>query len=83
MPRVRCDRGSQPKRVGVDHAAVDKPRLAKREGAGLVKDDGFDFGAAFERTAVLEHDALLEQTPRGNDLHHGNGEAERAGTCDD
>ena len=49
----------------------------------LSKTDGVDFGEALERAAILDHDALLEQAPRGNDLHHGNGEAERAGTGDD
>ena len=80
---MRRDRGSQRKRVGVDRAAVDQPRLAERESAGLVEDDGVDFGEAFQRAAILDHDALLEQAPRGNDLHHGNGEAERAGARDD
>ena len=39
MPRVRGDRGSQLERVGIDRAAVDKPWLAEREGAGFVEDD--------------------------------------------
>ena len=83
MAGVRRDRGSQRERVGIDRTAVDQPRLAERERAGLVEDDGVHFGEAFERAAILDHDALLEQTSRGNDLHHGNGEAERAGTRDD
>ena len=83
MARVRRDCGSQLKRVGIDRAAVDKPWLAKREGAGLVEDDGVDVGETLERSAILDHDALLEQAPRCNDLHHRNGEAERARACND
>ena len=80
---MRRDRGSQRKRVGIDRTAVDQPRLANREGAGLVEDHGVHLGEALERAAILDHDALLEQAPRGNDLHHRNGEAERAGARDD
>ena len=83
MPRVRRDRGSQLKGVAIDRIAINKPWLAECEGACLVKDDGIHFSEAFKCAAILDHDALFEQAPRGNDLHHGNGEAESAGTCDD
>ena len=57
--------------------------MARRQGAGLVEDDNINVGQAFERAAIANHDTLVKQPPGGNDMHHGYGKAERAGTGDD
>ena len=61
------------------------PRLRNAGGqrAGLVEDDRVDLGQAFHRRSVLDHDPVLEQAPRGDDLDDGNGQTQRAGAGDD
>ena len=64
--------------------AVDlRLRNAGGQRAGLVEDDRVDLGQAFHRRSVLDHDPVLEQAPRGDDLDDGNGQTQRAGAGDD
>src|SRR5262249_30647983 len=76
----RCSDGP---RIRAGPGAHGQLRRAPREGSGLVEYDMIGFSKALQCPAIPDHDAALEQTTRRDDLNHGHGEAECAGTSDD
>ena len=83
MIGVRRDRTRNSECACINLRCVGKSWAAGRQRSGLVERDRVDLGEAFERRAVLDHDAILEQAARGHDLHDRYGKPERTGTGDD
>src|SRR4029077_3576319 len=75
VPGTRSD--SRRERICVGIACGDEPGPPCSQRAGLVEDDCIDICEPLERAAVPDHDALVEQPLRGNDMHHGDSEAKR------
>ena len=83
MQRMRCQRrGDRPVAVVGVHG-LGQARPPHRQRPGLVEGDAVDFCQPLDRRAVLDHDAVLEQPAGGHDLHHRNGQPQRAGAGDD
>ena len=57
--------------------------IGQRQRAGLVEDDGVDFGQPLDRIAGIEQHAGAEHGARSDGLHRRDGKPERAGTGDD
>ena len=55
------------------------PRLAARDGAGLIEHHGIDAVRHFERFAAFDQDAALGAAARSHHDGHGRGQPQRAG----
>ena len=65
-----------------EHDVGDR-RLAFRDGAGLVEDDGGDVAGALERLAALDQHAERRALASGDHHRRGDGESHRAGARND
>jgi len=87
MLGVALGRGRQAQHLGlrmpVHRYHIRHPRLAGRDRAGLIQDDGVDAAGGLQRLAALDQDAAFGAAPGRHHDRGGCGQAQRAGAGDD